>query len=58
MNVLDCVVIDIKGTPHFLYNKWWVTVSYNCWGSISETKLMFHSEEEALKVGKGYKFSA
>jgi len=56
MNLLDAVVTEIISEPYFAYDKWWVKVKYNCYGSISETELMFYKENHAKELKVGYTF--
>lgn len=53
MNLLNATVVAILGNPEKKYNAWFVKVRINCYGRISETHVMFKSEEEAnnLKLG-------
>ena len=38
--------------------RWWLKVKAICYGTESETTLMFDSESDALNVCKGYMFLA
>jgi hypothetical protein len=58
MNLVDCVVVEVLGWPHEAHGKWWIPVCYDSWGRVSETKLMFDSEAEALAVSVGHQFLA
>ena len=54
MNTLDAKVTQILKPPYESYNRWWVDVMYDCWGSEEKTSLMFSTKEEADKVEVGY----
>lgn len=56
VNLLDAYVTKIKGEPVFKYGKWFVSVEANCYGSPTESELMFDTEEEAraVKIGHHY----
>lgn len=54
MNSLDACVTEVTSPPYQRYNKWWVEVTYTCWGSPGITSVMCNSEEEANKVVKGF----
>ena len=56
MNLLDAVVTKVLSEPYYKYNRWFVTVEYDCWGSLSVSDLMFNTEDEAKAVIIGYKF--
>ena len=56
MNLINCVVTEIIGDPYFEYDKWWVNVEYDCYGSLHWMDLIFSTKEEALAVEIGYKF--
>jgi len=56
MNLLEAHVTEIIGEPYFKFNKWWVKVKYNCWGSFGETELMFYKENHAKEIKIGHKF--
>jgi len=56
MNLVEAIVTKVLREPFEDYNKWWVKVEYICYGSKSETELMFKTKEEAEKVKIGYKF--
>lgn len=58
MNMIDAYVKEVTGLPRFLFNKWWVPVKYDCYGTLSETKVMCNTLEEALEVRVGHKFLA
>lgn len=63
MNVLEHYVIEIIGKPYYHdYGsgkyRWWLKVKAICYGTESETTLMFDSEFDALNVCKGYMFLA
>ena len=53
MNYLDGYVDDDYGSGIF---RWWVKVSYICYGMGAVTTLMFDTKEEAEAVKPGYKF--
>lgn len=60
MNLLDCTVTKVISVPiHRISEKndyWYVTVESECYGNISETRLIFNSKEEAEKVIVGFRF--
>lgn len=56
MNLLEGYVTEITGPVYMQYGKYWVPVSYDCWGRVSQTNLMFSTEEEALAVKVGHEF--
>lgn len=62
MNLIDCYVTKIFDKPYSRYNnfnnstEWIVKVEYNSYGAIDNTKLIFKTEKEALKVNIGYHF--
>lgn len=61
MNLLEHYVTEVIGKPYYDdYGsgnyKWWLKVRANCYGYETESTLMFDTEEEALKVTKGYMF--
>ena len=58
MNVLEHYVLEVIGKPYFAYNHWFVKVSCECYGVRSTTKVMLETEDDALKVSKGYTFMA
>lgn len=56
MNLVDCFVVEIIGKPKLKYGKWFLRVKADSYGSVSETELMFKTEEEALNVVAGHHF--
>lgn len=56
MNLLDATVTEIVGKPYFMYGKWFLKVKAECWGSPTESTLMFATEEQAKAITPGYKF--
>lgn len=56
MNLVDCVVTEIKGEPFEAWGRWWLHVMYDSWGRPGSTKLMFDTKIEALDVKPGYTF--
>lgn len=58
MNLVECKVTNILGSPYFKYGKWWVNVEYLAYGSTFKTGLMFESKEEAEDLKTGYVFDA
>lgn len=56
MNLLDCVVTKVLSEPYEKYDKWWVSVEYDCYGVITESVIMFKTKEEAEKVTVHYVF--
>jgi len=56
MNLLDAYVTEVVNGPRFEYNKYWVQVKYDCWGTKGITDLMFNNEYEAANIKVGYKF--
>lgn len=61
MNYLDGYVEEILSEPYYddygsgIF-RWWVEVSYVCYGIGAVTTLMFDTREEAEAVKPGYKF--
>lgn len=61
MNYLDGYVEEILSEPYYddygsgIF-RWWVEVSYVCYGIGAVTTLMFDTKEEAEAVKPGYKF--
>lgn len=58
MNLLEHVVIAINGPPTKAHGKWWVNVTYDCYGSAGTTDIMFNSEEDANDLAEGFVFLA
>ncbi|MGZ8887935.1 MAG: hypothetical protein ACXW1D_00085 [Halobacteriota archaeon] len=58
MNLVDCVVTEVLSAPMEKYNRWWVKVEYDGWGSTSTSEIMCNSFEDAMKVDVGHKFLA
>jgi|14BtaG_2_1085337.scaffolds.fasta_scaffold09952_6 hypothetical protein len=60
MNLIDCTITRIIDTPkrYELSNGafWLLTVEYDSWGRISETRRSFKTEEDALAVKVGDTF--
>lgn len=61
MNYLDGYVEEVLSEPYYDdYGsgvfRWWVKVSYICYGMGAVTTLMFDTKEEAEAVKPGYKF--
>lgn len=62
MNLIDCYVTKIFDKPYSRYNnfnnstEWIVKVEYNSYGVISNTELLFNTQEDALKIKIGYHF--
>nr|DAP29301.1 MAG TPA: hypothetical protein [Bacteriophage sp.] len=61
MNLLENYVTEVIGKPYYDdYGsgnyKWWIRVKSICYGHENESTLMFDTEEEALKVTKGYMY--
>lgn len=56
MNLCDCYVTKVLGTPRKQYDKYWVTVEYNCYGIVSDKHLMFDTMADAESVTVGYHF--
>lgn len=56
MNLLDATVTKVIGEPQFKYGKWFIKVEANCYGSPTESDLMFSTKEEAEAVKVGYIF--
>lgn len=53
MNVLDATITRILSEPVFKYDKWVVTVEYECYGQKDETQVMFGTKAEAEKLSIG-----
>lgn len=48
---------QVKGKPYEHYGKFWVVVSYTCWGDrIEYTSLYSDTLEEALAITPGFHF--
>lgn len=58
MNTVDCVVTKVLGKPENKYGKWFVKVQYDSWGHLSETEVLFDTQNEANDIQPGYKFLA
>jgi len=58
MNLVDCTVTKILTEPYLEYDKWFVNVQYDCYGSTYTTSIMFNEKESAEKVSIGYVFQA
>lgn len=58
MNLLDCTVTEILGTPYQEYGKWWIRVRYDCYGRESETNLMMDTEDGINNIKLGFTFLA
>ncbi|MGJ7474534.1 hypothetical protein ACSFEV_12185 [Pseudomonas fulva] len=58
MNLIDCYVTKILSEPYRMFGQWWVDVEYDSWGSPSQTKLMFRTEEAARAAKVGHHFLA
>lgn len=56
MNLLDHTVKKVLSEPYEKYNKWWVRVEYECYGTKGEASIMFKTKEEAEKVTVHYVF--
>jgi hypothetical protein len=56
MNLVDCVVVEVLGTPIETHGMWKLPVLYNSWGHVSDTFIYAKSEEEALNIKAGYEF--
>ena len=60
MNLIECTITKIIDTPkgYELSNGafWLLTVEYESWGQLSETRRSFRTEEEALAVKVGDTF--
>lgn len=56
MNLVDATVVEVTSKPYEQYGRWWLEVRSDCWGSETDSKLMFTSEEQALAVKKGYQY--
>lgn len=58
MNLVDCYVTKVTSKPIFekCSGCWGISVKFNSYGIESETQLFFDTQEEALKIKKGYKF--
>lgn len=56
MNLLDHTVTKVLSEPYEKYDKWWVRVESECYGSKIESSIMFTSKENAEQVKVGYVF--
>ncbi len=60
MNLLGCVVTKVISAPIHRISEhgdyWYVAVESECYGDVSETRLIFNSKEEAEKVAVGFRF--
>ena len=61
MNLIECTITKIIDTPkRYELSKrvafWLLTVEYDSWGQLSETRRSFKTEEEALAVKVGDTF--
>lgn len=56
MNLCDAVVTKIKGSPYKEYDRWWVSVEYDCEFVIGTTNIMCSTYEEAAAIDVGYEF--
>lgn len=60
MNVLTAVVTGIKTNPHKITisrrDYWAIDVEHDCYGRVSDKRLLFDTEEEADSVEIGYEF--
>jgi hypothetical protein len=48
MNLTDCYVTEVLGYPYFKYERWWVSVKYESWGTVSNSEIMTNTKEEAI----------
>jgi len=57
VNIVDATIVKILSDPELKYEKWFVEVEIDLWGSLSKTSAMFSSEDTArnLKVGDSIK---
>jgi len=58
VNLLDHKVTKIIGNPQFKFNVWWIEVEANCYGRVSQIKIMRSTKEEAENVKVGDTFQA
>lgn len=56
MNLLDAWVVRVHGIPYEKYGKWWIAVTYNCWGQEGRKELMCDTYEEANTIREGHIF--
>lgn len=58
MNLIDCFVTKVNGEPVQKHGAWFLPVTYDGYGHLSDTELMFSTKEEADKVDVNYEFLA
>lgn len=65
MNLVDCYVTKVLSEPEYIDKYaaegliWWqVSVEYDSYGRLSETRLTFKTKEDADAVKMGYVFQA
>jgi len=58
MNLLEHVVIAINSPPSDAHGKWWVNVTYDCYGVAGTTDIMFDTEEDSDDLEVGFVFLA
>lgn len=58
MNLVDHVVTKVNSEPFFKYGKWFVKVTSDCYGRLTESELMFSTEEAAKAVQVGHVYLA
>jgi hypothetical protein len=56
MNLIDLHVVEVLSEPYERYGGWFVKVSAEAWGSVSENTVMCKTFEDALKVQPGFVF--
>lgn len=58
MNTTEYYVTEVLSQPYQVepFSHWFVKVMANSWGYTSENLVMVKTNEEAVKVGVGYKF--
>lgn len=56
MNTVDCYVTKIIGEPYKAYDKWFLNVEYDAYGSISTGSIMAETKEEIDIVKVGHKY--
>lgn len=57
MNVVDCTVLEILGSPKKIHNHWFLKVKYSAYGREDIAEIM-RNTNDFLDVVPGYKFLA
>jgi len=58
MNLIECVVTEVKSTPYCIHDMWCFDVVANSWGSALLTVVYCQTEEEANTIDVGFTFDA